>query len=887
MTERILQLLKELTLEEKASLCSGKDFWNTKAVQRLGIPSIMMSDGPHGLRKENNEDDAVGLKQSFPATSFPPAVNLASTWNPQMARLMGEMLGEECQDQEVNIILGPGTNIKRSPLCGRNFEYLSEDPHLAGVMCREYIDGVQSKGVGTSLKHFCANSQERLRMTINAILDERTLREIYLPAFETAVQAQPATVMCSYNRLNGTYLSDNRRMLTEILRDEWGYRGVVVSDWNATNDRVEGVRSGMDLEMPSTGGATDKQIVKAVKDGTLDEADLDKIVARLIEMALRYDALRRPDYRCDYQAAHDAARRIAEESMVLLKNDRNLLPFAADGERFAVIGDLAKHPRYQGAGSSHINPYQLVGFTDCLDALGVDYEFAPAYNATGNDHDETMIAQAIETAKRNKRVLLFVGLTDDFESESYDRSHMNLPASHDKLVREVLQANPDTVVILFGGSPVAMPWIDDAHTLLNAYLPGEAGGEALYNILFGKVNPSGKLAETYPIRVEDYLASRYYPMGPKNVEYRESIFVGYRYYDSARKQVCFPFGYGLSYTRFEYSDLRVDGMQVSYTVTNVGDRRGAEAAQLYVHDCAPLVYKAEQELKAFAKVTLQPGESARVVHTLQERDFAFYNTAVNGWTANDGVYEIRIGASSRDIRLRQAVELSFASHTDNVPDYRSICPCYYDMPNLESVPDEQYHALYGAPIPPNVPSKRGSFDRNTTIGELRCCLIGKIIMAVAPSIIKGQVPNADMTTMLMLQQGMSEMPMRALGGVTSGLLSQTLIDGFLLWGNRHRLRGLFRMLRGLGESLRNIARKDEANRQKHELARQRKELEKQQKAEEKQAAKEQKAEEKEAAKAQKAEEKEAAKAQKAEEKEAVKAEKAAAKAARKSDKDAD
>lgn len=874
MTQAIQQLLQQMTLEEKASLCSGRDFWTTKPIERLGIPSISMADGPHGLRKENDDDDSVGMKASFPATAFPPAVNLASAWNPSLARRMGEMLGEECIDQNVHIILGPGTNIKRSPLCGRNFEYLSEDPYLAGQMCVQYIQGVQSKGVGTSLKHFCANSQERKRMTINSVIDERTLREIYLPAFEKAVSANPATVMCSYNRLNGTYLSDNRRMLGEILRGEWGYRGIVVSDWNATNDRVEGIRAGMDLEMPSTGGATDKQIVRAVKDGTLDEADLDKVVARLLETILRQDALLPKEQQCDYDAAHVLARTIAEESIVLLKNERNILPLQRSDDSIAVIGDLARNLRYQGSGSSRINPYHLVSFTDCMEAMDVPYEFAPAYHATGDQHDDAMLAQALEVAARHERVIVFVGLTDDFESESYDRQHMNLPSAHNKLVEEILNIRPDAVIVLLGGSPVALNWADRAGALLNAYLPGEAGGEAIYRVLFGEVNPSGKLAETYPIRLDDYLASQYYPMGPKNVEYRESIYVGYRYYDTARKEVRFPFGYGLSYTQFEYSDLKVDGMQVSYTVRNVGKVAGAEVAQLYVHDCDPKVFKADQELRAFAKVYLQPGESIRITHTLTERDFAFYNTSVSGWTATNGTYEIRIGASSRDIRLRANADLTFASHTDNYPDYKSICPSYLDIASATSIPDSEYYALYGAPVPPNVPSKRGEFDQNTTIGELRCCLIGKIIMWVAPALIKGQVPNADMTTMLMLKQGMSEMPLRALNGVSSGLISRKLIEGFLLWGNRHRMRGFIRMMGGLSESIRNIIIKDETNRQKHEMKRLQKEREKQQKAEEKEALKAQKAEEKENLKAQKAEEKEQLKAQKAEEKEARKAAKA-------------
>ena len=805
--DKILEIISKMTLDQKAGLCSGKDFWTTKAYAELNIPSIVTSDGPHGLRKENNEDESLGLKLSYPATAFPPAVNLASTWNTELAYKMGEALADQCKDQEVDIILGPGTNIKRSPLCGRNFEYLSEDPYLAGKMSRNYIEGAQDNHVGTSLKHFCANNQERLRMTISAYVDERTLREIYLPAFEEAVKAQPYTVMCSYNRLNGVYMSDNKRLLTDILREEWGYKGIVVSDWNAVNDRVEGIKAGMDLEMPSSGGENDALIVKAVKNGTLAVEDLDRVVYRLLNLIFTCNAQAPKDYSADYEQAHELARKIAEESIVLLKNQDNLLPWScSDDEDIAVIGNLAKEFRYQGSGSSRINPYKLVSFIDHLDNIGAKYTFEPGYNRVGNELNEELLSAAVELAKTKQKVVLFVGLTDDYESEGYDRSHMHIPEPHVELINQVCAANPNTTVVLLGGSPVEMPWIDNVKSLINAYLPGEAGGEAIYDIIYGKANPSGKLAETYPIKLNDFIGSQYFPMGPNTVEYREGIYVGYRYYDTAGKPVRFPFGYGLSYTTFEYSDLQVDGYKVSYTITNTGKYDGAEVSQIYIKDNDPKVFKANKELKGFNKTFLKAGESKRVTYTLDFRSFAFYNTESNDWFATNGEYTIMVGSSCADIKLSQVVDMQFDIPEQEIRNYKEICPVYYDIAGATEIADDQFLALYDGEIQSNIPKKRGEFDRNTTIGELRCCLIGKIIMKVAPALIKSQVPDADMTTMIMLQQGMTEMPMRALRGVSSGLISTVMLDGFVLWGNKHRFRGFFRTCHGFLVSMRNLAR---------------------------------------------------------------------------------
>ncbi len=812
MENLIHNLIRNMTLFEKASLCSGQTFWETKSIDRLNIPSIMMSDGPHGLRKENNDDaDNVALKSSFPATSFPPAVNMASTWNPELIKQVGRALGEQCINQNIDVILGPGTNIKRSPLCGRNFEYFSEDPFLAGKMSSSYIQGTKTTGVGTSLKHFAVNSQESNRMTINEVVDERTFREIYLTPFEIAVkEAQPETVMCSYNRINGVYSSDNKYLLTDILRDEWGFEGMVVSDWNAVNDRVQGIVAGMDLEMPSCGGRTDKEIVKAVLDGTLQEADLDIVVERILKLIFKVQAAQDDGYFYNYRDGHRLARHVANESIILMKNDKNALPIDHT-DKITVIGSLAKTIRYQGAGSSRINPYNLVSFTDYLDSHKLAYEYKEGYKLSNDGYDEALFNDAVESAKNNDHVILFVGLTDSYECEGYDRKDMTIPVSHSKLIEAVTQVNNNVIVVLLGGSPVEMPWIDKVHTLLNAYLPGEAAGEAIADIIYGIVNPSGKLAETYPIKLEDYIGSKYYVGAPKTSEHREGMFVGYRYYDSAKKQVAFPFGHGLSYTTFEYSDLKLssdkisdnDKLTITFNIKNTGKYDGYEVAQVYVKDIESTIFRPEKELKGFDKVFIKTGESATVSIELDKRSFAYYNVDVKDWVVESGEFEILVGASSRDIKLSSVVSVK---GNDNIthPDYKESAPVYYNMVDAEEIPVEQFEAIYGDKMPPNMPAKRGEFDKNTTIGEMKCCIIGKLFCKFAPAVIKSQVPDADMTTMLMLQQGMEEMPMRGLSGVTSGLLDNIVTEGIILWGNRHRLKGLGKMLKGLFLSIKNI-----------------------------------------------------------------------------------
>ena len=794
-------LISSMTLEEKASLCSGQDFWTTKPIERLNVPSARCSDGPHGLRREDDSDTDVGVKRSFPATSFPPAVNMATSWNEEVPAKVAEQIAYECKDQGVSIILGPGTNIKRSPLCGRNFEYFSEDPFLAGKMSRSYIESCQKLNVGTSLKHFAANNQEKLRMTISACVDERALREIYLAPFEEAVKAQPWTVMCSYNRVNGVYSSDNKKLLTDILRDEWGYKGLVVSDWNAVNDRVQGIRAGLDLEMPACGGRTDREIVKAVQDGTLSMEELDKVVERVLNLVDLCDKNLEKDYKADYEKAHEVARFAAQESIVLLKNEKKVLPI--NKKDVVVIGELAKTFRYQGAGSSRINPYKLVNFLDALEAQGVACEFHEGYKLMGDGYEKNTFEDAAAAANTDKQVIVFVGLTDEYESEGMDRQHLSLPTAQEDLIRTIAAVNKDAIFVLLGGSPVEMPWINDVKTLINAYLPGEAGGEALYDIIWGKVNPSGKLAETYPLKLEDNINAELFPMGPKCVEHRESIFVGYRYYDSAKKEVLFPFGYGLSYTEFEYSNLKIDGLKVSFSVKNVGKVDGKEVAQLYIKDLAPKVFKADKELKGFKKIFLKAGEEKQVELELDRRSFAFYNTKINDWTALNGEYEVLIGSSSRDIRLSDKITIKQFDKDAEVENYLEECPEYYSMQEMKSISQETFKKLYKREIPENVPTKRGEFDRNATIGDLQCCLIGKVIMWAAPKVIASQVKNADFTTMLMIKQGMIEMPLRGLNGVTQGLLDEMVMDGMLLWANKHRMKGFFKLIGGLFKTIKN------------------------------------------------------------------------------------
>lgn len=670
MAERDLAaLIAQMTLEEKASLCSGLDRWLTKPIERLGIPSIRMADGPHGLRKERHPDQE--MSDSLPSTCFPTASALAASWDPALLEAVGQALAEECLAEDVQILLGPGVNLKRHPLCGRNFEYFSEDPVLAGALATAYIRGVQSQGVGTSLKHFAANNQETLRLSVDAQVDERTLRELYLAQFEAAVKnGEPWTVMAAYNQLNGTYCSEHPWLLTTVLRQEWGFSGIVVSDWGAVNDRVEALRAGLDLEMPYATAERDQAIVDAVRRGTLPEAVLDEAVRRLLTVIFRAYDQRRPGFQYDREAHHALARRAAEASAVLLKNEDQILPLDPRTTSIAVIGAFAKTPRIQGGGSSRVHPYRVEAPWDHLvDLAGseANLSYAPGYALDSDEPVPHLIAEAARLAAAKQVAVLFVGLPDGYESEGFDRKDLRLPESHTRLIEAVTQVQPNVVVVLSAGSPVEMPWLPHVKGLLLAHLGGEAVGGAVARLLYGHANPSGKLAESFPVRLQDTPAYIAFPGGTDSVPYGEGVFIGYRYYEQRDLRPLFPFGFGLSYTTFEYRRLSVDPeavrdtdrVRVTVEVANTGRRSGEEIVELYV---APpgrtAVVRPPKELKGFAKIALAPGEAKTVTFELDGRAFAYWATELSAWRVESGPYRVLVGPSSAYTPLAATVSVT-------------------------------------------------------------------------------------------------------------------------------------------------------------------------------------------------------------------------------------
>ncbi len=681
--EGLKELVAKMTLEEKAAMCSGADFWHTEAVERLGIPAMMVSDGPHGLRKQDQEADNLGVNDSIKAVCFPAGCGTAASFNRELITKMGEALGEECQAEGVGVILGPAVNIKRSPLCGRNFEYYSEDPYVASEIAGALIAGVQSKNVGTSIKHFLANNQEHRRLSSSSEIDERTLREIYLAAFEGAVKKQkPWTVMCSYNRINGTYAAENKEMLTDVLRKEWGFDGFVVSDWGAVNDRVPDLEAGLDLEMPSSGGVNDRLIVEAVKEGRLKEEVLDQAVENILNIVFRYEENRDKTAVFDRDKDHELAKKVAEETCVLLKNEDSILPLE-EKEEIAFIGKYAGKPRYQGGGSSHINSHKVTSAWDCVKDWG-NVSFAEGFRDDVDKTDEALLTEAVELAKKAKAAVIFAGLPDSFESEGFDRTHMRMPDCQNELIARVAAVQPNTVVVLHNGSPVEMPWADQVKGILEAYLGGQAVGAAVVDILFGKVNPSGKLPETFPCQLEDNPSYLYYSGEGDRVEYREGVFVGYRYYDKKKMAVRFPFGYGLSYTTFAYSEPKISAQRIQDTdtvtirvdVTNTGDRAGKEVVQLYVSAPDSKVIRPVRELRGFDKIELAPGETKMVSFTLDKRAFAYWNTDIHDWYVESGKYLIQIGSSSRDIAIEQEV---YVESTRRLPRHYTMDTPFGDL----------------------------------------------------------------------------------------------------------------------------------------------------------------------------------------------------------------
>lgn len=695
----VKKLVNELTLEEKASLCSGADFWHTEAIDRLNIPAAMVSDGPHGIRKQENLADHMGVAESIKAIGFPTASAMACSFDRDLLHKVGDALGEECVAEDLAVLLGPGINMKRSPICGRNFEYYSEDPVVAGELGAAFVNGVQEHGVGTSLKHFAANNQEWRRMSISAEIDERTLREIYLAAFETVVKkAQPWTIMCSYNRINGVYSCENDWLLNKVLRDEWGFEGLVMTDWGAMDERVPSLKAGLDLEMPDCHGETDKLIVKAVQSGELEESVLDTAVERILTMVDKYLTARKDidpasmvhplpssvERGYDVAAHHALARTTAEQSAVLLKNE-DILPLQKD-KKIAFIGEFAKVPRIQGGGSSHINNTSI---ESALDAAGDSVSYAQGFHIDEETTDETLLQEAITLAKESDVAVIFAGLPDSFESEGFDRTHLNMPANQNELIARISEVQPNVVVVLHSGSPIAMPWLDKVAGVLQMYLAGQASGGAAVNLLFGDATPCGKLAETFPLHLEDNPSYLNFPGNREKVCYQEGVFIGYRYYDKKKMDVLFPFGYGLSYTDFTYSNMKVtvngknatdvdviketDEIIVSADITNTGNCDGAEIVQLYIKN--PVVYeiRPEKELRDFAKVFLKAGETKTVTFTLNARAFSYYETRIHDWYAESGDYEILLASSSRDIRLQDTVSITGSKKIPFVADYITTC----------------------------------------------------------------------------------------------------------------------------------------------------------------------------------------------------------------------
>ncbi len=802
MGEEARALVARMTLEEKASLCSGADKWRLKGIPRLGLPSVMVTDGPHGLRKTAGPCDRPGISDNVPATCFPTASALASSWDRDLLREVGRAIGEEALQEDVAVVLGPGVNLKRSPLCGRNFEYFSEDPFLAGEIAAAMIAGTQSVGVGTSLKHFAANNQEHRRMTIDSVVDERSLRELYLTAFERAVRASgPWTVMCSYNRLGGEYCGQDARLLDGILRREWGFEGLVVTDWGACDDRVAGLAAGQDLEMPSSEGENDARIVAAVREGRLDEATLDRAAARVVDLVLKAAAARRPGFRCDGEAHHELARRAAAESMVLLKNEGKALPLRP-GARVAVSGAFAKSPRYQGTGSSQMNPRRLEAAWDAISRIAPDASWSAGYRLDSDEPDAALIAEAAAAARGVEAAVVFAGLPHHYELEALDREHLRMPPAHVELIRAVAAANPRTVVVLSNGAPVEMPWLGEAEAVLEAYLSGEAGGAAVAEVLFGAACPSGKLAETFPRALEDLPSTRWFPGGPSTVEYREGLYVGYRWFDSARREPLFPFGHGLSYARFSYSPLELSASRIregeplraSLEVRNEGEVAGAEIVQLYVRDPESTAYRPAKELKGFAKLRLGPGESRRVEFELDARAFAYYDPALPGWRVESGTFELMAAASSADIRSRAEVFVESAlAQEPSDGGLRAAAPAYFAPAAGLDMDDEAFAALLGHAPPPNAPPGR-PFGPNSTLGDVRSGLLGSIVHRAVMGQAMAELGGDGGEAARRFAEGMArDLPLRGLVTAGGGAFDFAMLDGLLEALNGRPLRGLLRL----------------------------------------------------------------------------------------------
>ena len=780
-------LLKELTLEEKCALLSGAETFKTRGMPEHGIPQIWLSDGPHGMRKQAGESDHLGLNPSVPATCFPTASAVANSWDAALGEEIGAALGEEAAAQEVSVVLGPGLNMKRNPLCGRSFEYFSEDPYLAGKLAAGYIRGIQSKGVAACPKHFAVNSQETRRMASDSIVDERTLREIYLTGFEIAVkEGHPRSIMSSYNLVNGTYANENKHLLMEILRGEWGFDGAVITDWGGSNDHALGVKNGSTLEMPAPGGDSVRELLAAVKSGKISESDIDARLSELLPLVFDTKAaLDAAPREFDAAAHHALARRAAEESLVLLKNEGSLLPLAA-GSKVAVIGDFAKNPRYQGAGSSMVNSTQVDVLLDKL----IDSELNVIGYQQGFDRhgkpDAALQKSACELATQADTVVLCMGLDEIAESEGLDRSNLRLAQNQVDLLQAVAAVNPKIVVVLYSGSVVETPWLDNCQALLYAALGGQAGAGAVADALTGKVNPCGKLAETWPLAYADVPSAADFATRRKTVEYREGLYIGYRYFTTAEKAVRFPFGYGMSYTTFAYSDMAADEQGVSLTVTNTGSVAGTEIVQLYVAKKNSELFRPAKELKGFARVTLAPGEKQRITIMLDDKAFRFWNVKANRWEIEGGEYELLVGASVEDIRLCEKISVH---GTATVHPYEDVdLDCYYKG-NVLSVSDADFEKLLGHPIPDG----KTKIDRNLTLGELNHARspLGWLVWLVLTILLDVSYKRGKPDLNILFQYNM---PLRALAKMTNGAISMGMVDGIVMELQGFWILGLVRVI---------------------------------------------------------------------------------------------
>ncbi len=789
-SKKIEDLLKELTLEEKAALLSGKGEWDTHEVSRLNIPSIILSDGPSGVRRQEGEGDHLGLNASVPATCFPSAATVANSWDTSLAEQVGTALGEEAQNLGVDVLLGPGMNIKRSPLCGRDFEYFSEDPYLAGKMAAGYIRGIQSKGSSACPKHFACNSQEERRMAMNAVVDERTLREIYLPGFEIAVkEGKPLALMTSYNEINGTYANENSHLLTDILRNEWGFDGMVVTDWGGSNDHVAGVKAGSNLEMPNPGYDSADQIVQACQEGRISMEEIDSRVSELLRVILRLaDQRTGKTGKVDAEKHHEVARKAAQESIVLLKNDSGILPLD-ENKRTVVIGDFAKEARYQGAGSSNVNCTKLENICDLIDEYPISFAgYAQGYKRN-SERNEQLEQEALALASKADQILFFFGLDENSESEGIDRLHMRIPENQIALLTVLAELGKPVIGVLSGGSAIEMPWENMCQAILHTYLGGQAGASATLDVLTGKVNPSGRLNETYPISYEDTPAYNYFPAKKRNSEYRESIYVGYRYYETAGKEVRYPLGYGLSYTTFDYSDLKISDDGVTFMLTNTGDRDGAEVAQLYVGCKESRIFRPAKELKGFIRVFLKAGESKSVEIPFDDKTFRYWNVKTDSWEIEGAEYQIFVGSSSEDIRLQGT--LTVKGTTAELPYKEEKLQSYYTG-QIQNVSDEEYERLYGSPLPPDDWSDELAI--NDAIGSLDRAknplarLIGRIIKNMKEKSEKEGKPDLNILFIY-------NMPFRAIAKMTEGMVSMKMAEDMVLMVNGHFFRGTGRLIK--------------------------------------------------------------------------------------------